>query len=144
MPTQSYRKFGQFHGGLISINVLMSKYSKLKNTIILYYSIVLLYCIIVLFYCIVLLCCIIVLYCCVVLLYCIIVLYYFQLVSRWYILDVTWYKEWVSVEIHVLTLSNSLIEKRVSTLSNLKVTEIRIKHFYSIFMLFAIKAPCPC
>ena len=82
MPTQSYRKFGQFHGGLISINVFMSKYSKLKNTIILYYSIVLLYCIIVLFYCIVLLCCIIVLYCCVVLLYCIIVLYYFQLVSR--------------------------------------------------------------
>mgnify|MGYP001800678552 CR=1 FL=1 len=44
------------------------------------------------------------------------------------------------MEIHVLTLSNSLIEKRVSTLSNLKVAEIRIKYFYSIFILFAIKA----
>ena len=44
------------------------------------------------------------------------------------------------MEIHVLTLSNSLIEKRVSTLSNLKVTEIRIKYFYSVILFFAIKA----
>ena len=72
MPTQSYRKFGQFHGGLISINVLMSKYSKLMDNIILYYCIVLLYCFIVLYYCVVLLYCIVVLYYCIVLLYCII------------------------------------------------------------------------